>query len=113
MSGGSKPLSGKRSRPSTEQKPLNPRMPVITPVRMAKGAASINIPLEVEEHEARLYLAMKMFELGKLSLGQAAKYAGYSVGSFIEILGKHGVPVLNQNADELERDVENAAHGSV
>jgi predicted HTH domain antitoxin len=80
---------------------------------MAKGAASIKIPLEVEEHEARLYLAMKMFELGKLSLGQAAKYAGYSIHSFIEILGKHGVPVLNQKADELESDVKNAAHGSV
>lgn len=80
---------------------------------MAKGAASISIPLEVEEHEARLYLAMKMFELGKLSLGQAAKYAGYSARSFIEILGKHGVPVLNQKAEELESDLTNAAHGSV
>ena len=79
---------------------------------MAKGAASIKIPIEVEEHEAKLYLAMKMFELGKLSLGQAAKYAGYSIQSFIEILGKHGVPVLNQKTDELESDVTNAAHGS-
>jgi predicted HTH domain antitoxin len=75
---------------------------------MAKGASSIAVPHDVEEHEAKLYLAMKLYELGKMSLGKAAVYAGYSVRAFIEILGKHRVPIFNHAADELQRDIENA-----
>ena len=76
---------------------------------MAKGAASIKVPMDIAEHEARLYLAMKMYELGKMTIGQAAEYSGYSLRAFIEILGKHGVPIFNQTPEELEEDVKNAS----
>ena len=68
----------------------------------------LSLPASIQDHEAELYLAMKLFETGKLSLGQAAKLAGYSKRAFMEILGKHGVSVFDYSADELKRDIENA-----
>jgi predicted HTH domain antitoxin len=48
---------------------------------------------------------VKLFETGRLSLGQAAKAAGYSKQSFMELLGKHRVPVFDYPAEDLEREV--------
>jgi len=45
-------------------------------------------PAEVSEDEARLLLAIKLYELVRLSLGQSAKLAGYSKWAFIELLEK-------------------------
>ena len=39
--------------------------------------ATIAIPPSVTESEAKLYLSMKLFEIGRLSCGQAAELAGY------------------------------------
>jgi len=43
---------------------------------------------EVSEDEARLLLAIKLYELGCLSLGQSAKLAGYSKRAFHRVAGK-------------------------
>ena len=43
---------------------------------MSQG--NIAIPPSVTESEAKLYLSMKLFEIGRLSCGQAAELAGYS-----------------------------------
>jgi len=51
--------------------------------------ATIAIPPSVTESEARLYLSMKLFEIGRLSCGQAAELAGYSKRTYMELLGKH------------------------
>jgi predicted HTH domain antitoxin len=45
---------------------------------------------EVSEDESRLLLAIKLYELGCLSLGQSAKLAGYSKRALIELLEKYG-----------------------
>ena len=66
---------------------------------------TIQLPPEVEKDEAKLLLMMKLFETGKLSLGQAAKFSGYSKRAFIELLGKHGVPVIDYPAEELEQEM--------
>jgi predicted HTH domain antitoxin len=60
------------------------------------------------EDEARLHLAMKLFEDGSLSCGQAAELAGYSKRTFIELLGSHGVAVITCPAHELQDDLRNA-----
>ena len=62
----------------------------------------------MEEEEVKLYLAMKLFEEDKLSLGQASTLAGYSKRAFMEILGKHKIPVFDYPPEELERDSDNA-----
>lgn len=46
-------------------------------------------------------MALKFFELGRLSLGQAAEVAGYSKRAFIDVLGHYGIPVANYSASEL------------
>lgn len=65
----------------------------------------IELPPNISTDEARLLLTVKLFETGKLSLGQAAKLAGYSKRTFIEVLGKIGVPVINYPAEDLEREI--------
>lgn len=65
----------------------------------------VQLPANVSLDEAQLLLAVKLFETGKLSIGQAAKLAGYSKRTFIELLGKMGVPVINYPAEDLEREI--------
>jgi predicted HTH domain antitoxin len=60
---------------------------------------------EVSEDESRLLLAIKLYELGCLSLGQSAKLAGYSKRAFIELLEKYGVPVIAYSPKELREEV--------
>lgn len=69
---------------------------------------TIAIPPSIGEDEAKLYLAMKLFEVGRLSCGQAAEVAGYSRRTFMELLGKHGVPVMDYPDQELQDDLGHA-----
>ena len=73
--------------------------------RCGLSAVTIELPENVAEDEARLMLALKLFETARLSLGQAAKMAGYSKATFMEIAGKHGVPVFAYSAEELRREL--------
>jgi predicted HTH domain antitoxin len=70
--------------------------------------ATIVIPPSVTESEAKLYLSMKLFEIGRLSCGQAAELAGYSKRTYMELLGRHGVAVMDYPAGELQDDLGNA-----
>jgi predicted HTH domain antitoxin len=54
--------------------------------------------------EAQTLLAVKLYETGRVSLGQAARLAGYSKRAFIEILGRQAVPVFNYSPDELREE---------
>ncbi len=67
--------------------------------------ATIAIPPSVTEGEAKLYLSMKLSELGRLSCGQAAELAGYSKRTYMELLGRHGVAVMDYPAGELQDDL--------
>lgn len=62
--------------------------------------------LELSDHELKMILASRLYESGKLSLGQAAALAGYSKWTFIELLGEYGVSFINYSADDLERELE-------
>lgn len=53
------------------------------------------------EQRSRCLLAMKFFELGELSSGQAAQMCGLSRVGFILEAGKLGVPVAELSDDEL------------
>jgi predicted HTH domain antitoxin len=69
---------------------------------------TIAIPPSVTEGEAKLYLAMRLFEVGRLSCGQAAELAGHSKRTFMGLLGKHGVAVMDYPASELQDDLGHA-----
>lgn len=66
---------------------------------------TIDLPDTISTAEARVYLAMKLFELGRLSCGQAAELAGYSKRAFMEVLGRYGVPVFDYPSDDLADDL--------
>jgi predicted HTH domain antitoxin len=58
--------------------------------------------------EIRMAAAAKLYEMEKLSSGRAAELAGVSRVSFLQALGRYGVPVFNVTEEELEEDVKNA-----
>jgi len=72
---------------------------------------TLHIPdtLDLDNREAAMLLATKLYEQGKLSLGQAAELAGYSKRTFMELLGRYNVPVFNYDAGELTNDLKNAS----
>ncbi|RJP24216.1 MAG: UPF0175 family protein [Candidatus Omnitrophota bacterium] len=65
----------------------------------------VQLPPEVQIEEARLLLAIKLYETERLSLGQAARLAEYSKSTFMELLGKQGVAVFDYPFEELEREM--------
>ena len=64
------------------------------------------------EAQARLLLALKLYETGKLSTGLAAQVAGVPRITFMFLLGQHGLSPLGETADELEEDLDNARRAS-
>jgi len=60
------------------------------------------------QHEFRLILASKLFELRRLTLGQAAEMAGLPVWSFMEALSRSVVSVMNLTDEQLAHDLESA-----
>ena len=77
---------------------------------MQNIALNISLPetVQIRETDLKIMLAAKLYETELLSLGQAADLAGLSKRTFIELLGKYGVPLFSQNIDELKADIENA-----
>jgi len=64
----------------------------------------VQLPPEIQAEEAKLLLAIKLYETERLSLGQSAKFAEYSKRAFMELLGKNGVAVFDYPAEELEQE---------
>ncbi len=70
----------------------------------------ISIPdfVDVEPRELTLIIASRLYEEGKLSLGQAADLAGVSKRTFMELLGDYGVSLFNYDVEEIEKDFKHA-----
>lgn len=66
---------------------------------------TVELPLNVSDDEARMAMSIRLFEKGKISLGQAANVAGFSKRAFIDILGREGIPVVNYSAEELREEL--------
>lgn len=62
-------------------------------------------PTELEA-QIRLMAALKMFELGKLSAGNAAELAGLSRVEFLEMCGRYQVSVFNYPPEELAAELQ-------
>ena len=71
---------------------------------------TLNIPdtLEYDSNELTMILASRLYEQGKLSLGQAAELANLSKRTFAELLGKYQVSIFNYPATDISRDAANA-----
>lgn len=53
---------------------------------------------------ARLLLAMKLFELGRVTSGQAARIARLSRLQFFSQTHRYGVPAVSWDAEEFEEE---------
>ncbi len=71
---------------------------------------TLNIPdtLEIDNRDLAMLVSTKLYEQGKLSLGQAAEVAGLTKRTFAELLGSYNVSIFNFPASDLSRDVVNA-----
>ncbi len=54
--------------------------------------------------EAKLLLAAKLYEMGRISSGQAARLAGKSRVEFLFSLSRLGVPMSNLKAEDIEAE---------
>ena len=60
------------------------------------------------EQEARMAMAVKLFEMKRLSSGMAAKLVGMDRVSFLLSLSGYGVPMIDLDEEELLSDVDHA-----
>jgi len=70
----------------------------------------ITIPdsIDMSDYDFSMMVAAKLYEDQKLSSGEAAKMAGLSKRTFIELLGKYDVSVFSNSISDLHSDIENA-----
>ena len=60
------------------------------------------------EAEARLLMAVKFYEMDRVSTGVAARLAGMSRVEFIFELARFGLSPMGQEPSELAQDLDNA-----
>lgn len=58
--------------------------------------------------EAKFLLALKLFEMGRLSSGRAAEICDVPRLDFLLRAGRMGVPVVDLDGDELDREFADA-----
>lgn len=68
--------------------------------------AMLNLSPEAFEEEARTALAMKLYELGRLTSGQAASLAGISRVEFLLSCRRFGSFSVQWDAEELEAEFQ-------
>ena len=69
---------------------------------------ALRVSREEFEQEARMAMAVKMFEWGRLTSGQAARLAGLERVAFITTLYRYGVSPIQTTPEELVEDLANA-----
>jgi predicted HTH domain antitoxin len=59
---------------------------------------------DFDERQTKWFLAAKLYESGKLSLGQAAEMAELSKTTFAEILADYDVSLINYPSEDIAMD---------
>jgi predicted HTH domain antitoxin len=70
--------------------------------------AALNLSPESFEEEARLALAIKLFELGRLSSGQAAALAGMPRVTFLLNCHRYGASSVSWDGEEIEAEFKDS-----
>jgi len=66
---------------------------------------SLRVPPGELEERLRIELALRLYEKGIASLGQARRIAGISKWDFLELLAREGIPI-HYGEEELKEDLE-------
>lgn len=69
---------------------------------------AIHCTPEEFSRQAKMAMAAKLYEMGKISSGMAARMLGMERVHFLFQLGEYGVPMVDLSRDELESDLRNA-----
>lgn len=69
---------------------------------------TITIPdkIKLNKKDTLRFLAAKMYESGRLSLGQASEMVNMSKNSFAGVLNEYGVAYINYSAQDVLDDVK-------
>ena len=68
---------------------------------------NLRVPPDELEERLRVELALRLYEKGIASLGQARRIAGLSKWDFLELLAREGIS-LHYGEEELKEDLEAA-----
>ncbi len=71
---------------------------------------TLNLPdhIDLNEKEISTMLAAQLYDLGKLSLGQAANLVGLSKEEFMDVLGKYKISIFGETLEDIELYSRNA-----
>jgi predicted HTH domain antitoxin len=69
---------------------------------------TIEVPDSLGEYQKDTvrFIASKLYESGKLSLGQAAVMSGLTKRTFAELLNDYGVSYINYSVDDLKDELD-------
>ena len=67
--------------------------------------SALRTPPRIDEGELRMILAIKLYELGRLSAGAAAEMAGMAKPVFLSRLADYGVDALRLTDEDLRQEV--------
>lgn len=76
---------------------------------------AVDLPEEVQQalnrtqgeigRDVKLYAALMLYQLGKLSSGMAAQMAGIPRVEFLQLCGEYGISVFQYTPEELEAEL--------
>jgi hypothetical protein len=66
----------------------------------------VDIPdnLELTEHDIKMIVAGRLYQTGKLTLGQAGGLGGISKRVFIETMGLYGFSIFSESVNDFRKD---------
>ncbi len=64
--------------------------------------------LKLDEEEFKTAAIVKLYELGKISSGKAAKLLGISRIEFLDLLSEYKVQIQPDTEEEILKDINNA-----
>jgi len=67
---------------------------------------TLKLPDSANARDIKMQLAAQLFEKGVFSAGQAAEMVGISKREFIENVGKYGVSVFGETAEDIEKMID-------
>lgn len=66
---------------------------------------TLDLPPDVNEAQARLLLAIGLFQEALVSVGKAAEIAGLSYRAFLEVLRERGIPAFTITEEDWAQDL--------